>query len=367
METSKLSALQLMLLLFITVFTTAEFVVPAPTALHAGSDMWFAPIWSIPAGIIACGLAYRLHRLYPGQNVMEFLPQLLGKIPGKLVGLLIVVSNLQIASLVLREYVEYIMGSFLDSTPMIVIAATVILVCAYAVHGGVEVLGKCSLIFVPLAVITLFVTLLFLLPDLEVRNALPFMENGPFPSITGSYVSQGWLSELWVATFFLPFLPARSRPLRAMVGTVFVTVLSLVLINSVSLFLFGVLTKELNYPILVAVRYVSYTNFIEHMEAAGMAVWVLALILKLSVFYYASVVSTARLFSLPNYQPLTLPIGGVIMTTALFLFPNRETMAKFLSTEAPVIFLSSNILLPLLLWVIAEIRRKPAGKGAPSS
>lgn len=367
MKTSKLSVLQFSMMMYITVLITGVLVVPAATAIRAGSDMWFSPLWALPAGLIPCILAYRLHQLYPGQNVIEYLPQLIGKIPGKIVGLLMLLINLEIASLIVREYTEFIMGPFLDNTPMIVVAGTVILVCAYAVHGGVEVLGKCSLLFVPFFIVLTLVTLFLLLPDLETKNALPFMENGPLPSFTGSYVSQGWMSEFWVATFFLPFLPARSKPLRAMVGTVFATVLSLVIINSISLFLFGVLTKALYYPFLTATRYISYANFLEHLEAAAMTFWVLALIVKLSVFYYTSVVCAARSVSLPRYQPLTLPIGGVILTAAVFQFPNQETMAKFLANVAPFLFLAFQVLLPLLLWAVAEIRRKPAGKGVPST
>ncbi|WP_307406736.1 GerAB/ArcD/ProY family transporter [Neobacillus ginsengisoli] len=49
----------------------------------------------------------------------------------------------------LREYTDFIISSFLLKTPMIVVIGSMVLVCAFAVRGGVEVLGRASQLFIP--------------------------------------------------------------------------------------------------------------------------------------------------------------------------------------------------------------------------
>ncbi|WP_438431929.1 GerAB/ArcD/ProY family transporter [Gorillibacterium sp. sgz500922] len=365
MTKSKLSVFQLSLLMYNTIITTALLVVPADTARRAGTDMWFCPLWSLPTGMLAFYVAYRLHDYFPGLTPIEYFPKLLGKIAGKVAGFIYVILHIFLAALVVREYAEFIIGPFLDRTPMIVVIASVLAVSGYAVYKGIPVLARLSVFFgLPLVALTLF-TIVLLYPVMETRNALPIMEFGPLASLSGSYVPQGWLAEFSLAAYLLPHLPQNSKPLKALFGSVALVVGTLIAVNASSLFIFGVLTKHLSFPFLVATRFISYANFFEHVEAAAMTVWVAALVIKLSVFYFLSVSNIANWVKWTDYRPFVAPIGGVILTTSVFLAPNLETLSKFLTTVAPAIFLFFLLVAPLLFWLIAAIRLpRPQKKGA---
>ncbi len=65
---------------------------------------------------------------------------------------------LHACGLISIEYANLINTIFLFQTPAIVIMASMILVCAFTVRGGIEIIGRCAVLFAPLY---LFPLLLF--------------------------------------------------------------------------------------------------------------------------------------------------------------------------------------------------------------
>lgn len=73
-------------------------------------------------------------------------------------------------------------------TPLIVIIASMVLLCAFAVHGGLEVLGRTALLFSPLFILPLLSFVIFLSPDFEVKNIFPILGNGIVPVLKGAVI-----------------------------------------------------------------------------------------------------------------------------------------------------------------------------------
>ncbi|MEO3944036.1 endospore germination permease [Gorillibacterium sp. CAU 1737] len=367
MNRGTLSTVQLMVMMYFTIVTTAILVVPANTAAAAGTDMWFSPLWALPSGLLSFYAAYRTHCYFPGLTPVQYFPKIMGKFMGKLVGIPYLLILFFMCSLVAREYSEFITGPFLDQTPILVVTGTVMAVCAYAIYKGPVVLGRMSLLFIFPFVGLLLLAVILLYPVMEPRNALPMLEFGIMPSIRASYVAQGWLAEFAFVSNFLPMLPTNSKPLKPMVGSILMVIITLIVVNTLSLFLFSVLNKELNFPFLVALRFISYANFFEHLEAAGMVIWVSTLIVKLSVFYYIVVTNVSDWFGMKDYRPLIVPLGGIVLVTSIFMVPNQETLARVLATAVPFLFLVFFLAVPTLVWWFVALRsRLSSKKAAPS-
>ncbi len=56
---------------------------------------------------------------------------------------------IQNTGLIVRGYAEFVVGSFLVRTPIGVIIISMVLLCAFIVRGGIEVLGRAAQLFVP--------------------------------------------------------------------------------------------------------------------------------------------------------------------------------------------------------------------------
>jgi spore germination protein KB len=357
-EKGRVSSSQMAIMMNPAIIATVLLLVPAITAKHAKQDMWLSPIWASLVGFLAVFLAYKLNKLYPQYTLIEYCEPILGKVLGKMVGALYLLFYLHLSGMVVREYGEFVSGTFLPHTPMLFVFGTMILVCSLAVYGGIEVIGRCSEIIVPVVLLLYLVIFIMLLKDLHIQNMFPFMENGITPSIVGSIVPQSWFSEFFLVSFFLPYLADHGKGLKWGMISVTSVVFLMVLTNFTSLLLFGKLTSELTYPVMIAVRYISLAGFLEHLEAIVMAIWVAGTFVKITVLYYVLVLGTSQWLKLSDFRPLVFPIGFFLVIFGAWTAPNLQELSHFLGTTAPFYLFSIQIFVPFILLLIALIRNR---------
>ncbi|GIM47649.1 germination protein [Collibacillus ludicampi] len=357
-EKGKMSAFQMAIILYATVLATAILIVPSLTSRIAGRDLWLSPIWASLIGFFTVYVAIQLHKLYPGETIIQYCQHLLGSFPGKVIGFLYLISFVYFCGIILREYAEFIVGNFLTNTPMVVVIGSLIFVCAVAVRGGVEVIGRSAQTFSGLFIFPLLLMILMLLPDWKINNMFPVLEHGIMPSIMGAATPQAWFSEVFLMTFFLPFVTDRVKVRKYGYVTVFVILLTLVITNVTALFVFGKMTPMLVYPVMNAASYVNIADFLEHLEAVVMAVWVAGAFVKINAFYYALVLGTAQWLNLSDYRPLVLPYGILITLFSFWSLPNLQVVAHLLETIIPFNLPLFFTVIPSLLLFISLIRNK---------
>ncbi|WML44225.1 endospore germination permease [Neobacillus sp. PS3-40] len=357
-ERGKISATQMAIMMNPAIMATVLLLVPAITAKNAKQDLWISPIWASLIGFLTVFLAYRLHKLYPNETLIEYSELILGKYLGKLIGAVILFYYLHVTGIIVLEYGEFVAGTFLPHTPMLVILGSMVIVCSFAVFGGLEVIGRCSEIIVPVVCLLYLFIFVLLLKDLHIQNMFPIMEGGLKSSFRGSVVPQSWFSEFILVSFFFPYLTDKEKGMKWGFISVFSVMFLMVLTNFTTLLLFGNLTAELTYPVMIAARYISVADFLEHLESIVMAIWVAGTFVKITVFYYVLVLGTAQLVKLSDFRPIVLPIGFLLILFGAWSAPNLQELAHFLSTSAAFYFLSFQVGIPIMLLSIALIRNK---------
>ncbi|MFD0051866.1 endospore germination permease [Actinomycetes bacterium NPDC127524] len=357
-EKGKISAFQMALILYPTIYATAILIVPAITGKYAGRDMWMSPILGSLMGFFTIFIMYKLHEIYPNETIIEYSKHIIGTILAKILGIAYILFFLYLGGFIMREYATFIIISFLPKTPMVVIIGSIILVSAMAVSGGVEVIGRASLIFVPLFILPIPVFMLLLAKDLDFKTILPIMENGMMPIIRGAFAPQAWFSEVFLMAMLLPYIKDRQKAVKWSIITVFAVMLSLVSLNLLNIFLFGELTLSYTYPVFKAIRYISLSDFFEHLEAAIIAIWMLGAFIKITVFYYALVLGTAQWLRLSNFKPIILPLGFLISLFGIWEFYNLQEQTEFSEIVFPLYVPLMSTVLPALLLVIAKFRKR---------
>jgi spore germination protein KB len=361
-EKGRISALQMAIMIYPTIMATAILLVPAITGKFAKQDMWLSPIWASSAGFLSVYIAYQLNKHYPKQTVIQYSQKIIGWIPGKLIGFVFILFYLHSNGIILREYGEFVVGNFLLKTPMIVVIGSMALVCALSVRSGLEVMARSAQIFVPIIIILLLFIVILLIPDLEPKNMFPVMEKGIMPSVMGAVVPSSWFTEFFLITFLLPFLGRREKGLKWGMISVFAVMLTMVVTNLLSLFLFGGITATLTYPVMSAARYINIADFLQHLESIVMAIWVAGTFIKISVFYYAIVIGTAQWLNLSDYRPIVFPLGFLLVLVSIWSAPNLQELAHSLGTTWPFYAIFIQTVIPILFLLLAVIRKKVSKK-----
>ncbi|WP_338472917.1 endospore germination permease [Niallia sp. XMNu-256] len=357
-EKGRISYLELALIMYSTVVATAILYIPYITAQHAKRDLWLSPIWGSLSGFLIVMIIIKLSKLYPGKTLIEYGEMILGRFLGKIVAFIYLFFLLHNTALAFREYGEFIESAFLHKTPIIVVTGSIALSCAIAVHGGIETIGRCALIFLPVVFALYILIYVFLIPDLNVKNIFPILQDGIMPSLKGSIAPHAWLSQFSLMSFLIPLLTKRQKVLKWGMFSVIACVLTMVFINLGNLFLFGKIISNLHFPVFEAARYISIGSFFEHIESIVLAFWVLGAFVQLSAFFYMLVLGTSQWLALPSYKPFVLPIGFLIILFSVWSVPSFGEMIRGMGTTMPYYFLSVQLVIPIFLLCVALIRRK---------
>ncbi|MFJ8256705.1 endospore germination permease [Peribacillus asahii] len=358
MEKGKISSLQMVLIMYPAVVATAILSVPSITAKYAKTDLWLSPILASFIGYITVYIAYKLHQLYPKQTVIQFSEQIIGRFAGKIIGCLFLLFYIQITGHMLRQYAEFVVDSFLVNTPISVIMALMALLCSFIVRGGLEGLGRAAQLFFPIFTLPLLLLIILVFPDFEVKNIFPILGEGMMPPIKGAIVPGGWFTEFFLITFLLPFLADQKKGMKYGMMTVFVVMMTLVVVNLIVLFILGPATPTKFYPLMSVARYISLAGFFEHLESAVMAIWVVGTFIKISVFYYGIALGTAQWLDLSDYRPIVWPLGILLVIFSFWSFPSTMELHRYSFGAFPLLGLLIQMIIPLFLLGIAGIRKR---------
>lgn len=365
MTQEKISGSQISTLLFILVMATGVLFVPGITARAALQSAWLVPL-AIPllVGLISLWAIHRLGQRFPEKTLIEYSPFILGKILGKGVGLLYILFFLVTNILVIREFSVFLTFTLLPETPGYVLNITVVLLAAYIVSKGVEVIARMAQFVLPLFLTSLSMLLLLSLPEMAPRKLLPFLEGGIFPVIKASPVPSAWYGEIIVLALLLPYLnKPRELPRKGVLALAWITVF-LTLDILAALMVFGPqLSGVLTFPFWTLARYIEFHKSFFRLETLVVILWEAGMILKVALLYYVACLGSLQwLGGLQQLGKVSFAwvlgiLGGVQILAACYLVGGEIQLAAILKNVFPLFALPLEIGLPLLLLGIARLRK----------
>lgn len=356
----KISSTQLMFLLVTLVTATAWLFVPAITAEVAAMDGWISLL--VPAtvyGVAVVLACVALGLRFPGRTVIEYSGDIVGSFLGKIIGLGYIFFFLHINGVIIREFGDFVVTAFMPETPLLLFNGVMVLLAAYAVRCGMEVICRANQFVFPLAVLSLFVIIGLVAPEMRLENLLPVFDRGLKPILGGALEPSSWRGEVVVLLMFLPYLNSPREARKAGIGAVVFIGILLALDTASMMAVFGPeMSAHLTFPTLYLARYVSVGQFVERTEAIVMILWVTGIFIKVACFYQAGTLAAAQWFGLADYRPLVLPLGAVQLVWSVTLFESSRELIAFLDKSFPPYAYIFELGLPLLLLLVALFRKK---------
>ncbi|MCL6635667.1 MAG: endospore germination permease [Peptococcaceae bacterium] len=356
----KINSRQAAMLMLTMIFATVILFVPGITAGHARQDAWLSIILATGAGLLVARLVTALGLRFPDQTIFEYAGEILGRWPGKLVGLLYIWWFLHMGAEVISEYGSFIVAAFMVDTPIIVFHLVVVAIAAYAVRNGLEVFTRANEIFLPLILGSVLVLFVLSTRDMDLHRLLPIFEAGAVNIVKGAVPPLSWFGEIASVAVLIPYLNQPRRAHLAAAAAVLACGAFFLLTVVGILAIYGPdLTGAWMFPTLNGARIISIANFLERLEPVIMGIWVTGGFVKISVFYWAAVLGSAQVLELKDYRPLVLPVGAVLVAMSILLHPSILELLRFLDQVWPPYALSVfEAGIPLLLLVTALVRGK---------
>ncbi|MDF2723573.1 MAG: spore gernimation protein [Paenibacillus sp.] len=360
MDSSKISARQLEILLMLYLIGSAIIVIPSSLASEAKQDAWIASLLSPAIGLLLLPIVIRLANRFPGLALTDYIEIILGKRLGKIVSIWFLATfPFLIAFYTLRDIGFFLTMQIMPETPVEAIHIAIFIVIIFGVRLGLESLARVAEILFPLIILLFALLFVFIIPQIKTTNILPVMEDGVKPVIRASfpYISFPFFEII----NFLMLVPHVNRPEKAgramFTGIVlagcllFVTTLLTVLVFG------GQLTSLLMYPSYELAKKINIGNFLQRIEIIMAMIWFITIFFRLILLFYVSVVGFARVIRAADYRFLTIPLGGITVVMSLVVYRNIAHLLEFIPVWASFAYING-LLLPTLLLVVAVWRNK---------
>lgn len=345
------------MVMYPTVLATGFISLPTITAQYAKNDLWLVCIFAALAGFVVIYAADRLHEWHPKQSIIQYSEQIIGKIPGKIVGIIFFLNLMYSIGTIVRQYAEFVTGSFLFKTPMLVVLSSMMMLCVFAVRGGVEMVARSAVILTPIFILPLLL-LLFLVPDLDIGHIFPVLSRGWIPVMKGTVSIQAVVAEMFLITFLLPCLTDPENGRKWSLISLVAIMASMIFVNLFALFLFGPDTGNKTFVIFSAFRDISVGDFFENLEALLLVMWVAGSFVKLSMFLYAAVLSFGQCFGLSDTRSFVFPLGILSVLFSVWGIPDFTHLGEYLRLIGPFQLPMYLLVIPLLLLLTEAVRRK---------
>lgn len=340
---------------------------PRVIAEAAGPDGWLA---YIIGGTLALGFAFVNGRLlirFPGQTVFEFSKLLVGRWLAGIIGVVYVVFFLLAAGINLRYATSVIKVFLLDKTPQEFIAIIMLLAVVYLVRHGIGPLVRIQQLFVPVLLVILVSLLGLSFTKYTSGQFMPFMHKGVAPVLKGSLpVVQSFVG-ISTPLFLAAFL---KQPKDA--GRYFFigTLVPVVLVFIVVVAAYGVFgDKELTYlvyPTVMLAKAIEVPGaFVSRLESFFMAFWIIAAFNVISSTYFSATLALAQMAGLRTHLPLTEVLLPIVLIISIL--PENMVIVEQWTGKMLLLGMAAAFLIPLLLLVVAWLRKKGVAGGAAES
>lgn len=326
---------------------------------EAKQDVWIAIGIATLIGIGLMYFYYSLNRLLPNKNLFEMMEYCFTRPIAIFMSFGYSTYFFFLSCRVLRDFAELIASAILPVTPIEVIVLTFMVVIAYIVYLGLEVLGRVTEIFTPylLGLIILLAILLIVSGEIELHNVEPVLGDGLKPvvkTIFPSLISFPF-GELVVFTVILSSVTEFKKCKKVSLISVLVAGGLLVLASLLMLFTLGAdAMQNANFPLLSAAKRVSIGNFIERIDAIVVFIMMLGILVKSAVYLYGGLKGLEYVFRVP-YRYFVFPISMII---AIFSILTSANFAKFLDWQVtlthylnpPIQLAIPSVIMVILIW-----------------
>ncbi|MEG0013807.1 MAG: endospore germination permease [Cellulosilyticaceae bacterium] len=355
---AKISVHQAKLLLVLQMFNMSIIILPRIAAKTAGHDGYMLPIAAFILGSIYIGVIVSLVNRFPGKDIVEFAPKIVGIPIAVVINTIFAIKLLISAGFELRMFAEMISQVLLPNTPLAVIILVMLFTVYYLIKSGAEASGRMAEVLMYFVFVPLVMILILIVIKTDYKQLLPMFQSEPKDFLSGAY----YVSLTFVPLEFLLVLGAIVNKPSKMKGICFfaIGVTSVLEILIIGLTFTGIGTVETTrqiWPVLTLMQSVQLPgSFVENQEILMMVWWVLSIYMYVSggIFVASQILSRLAKFQRENVTVIPLiPIVFFIAMAPGSLVEAYQYFIKFQGIYG-IVFL---LIVPAVLLCVAKLRK----------
>jgi len=363
----KLTDFQLFCILLLMVAPVAYLETPHTLVHILFANSWLAVITAVIPGLLLIQMYYYIITK-SGRPFPQMLEEHLGKVAGKLLGLLYIPLFILVCSYTLRLFIEFMKMNVLPATPISVFIGVLLLVCWVAIKAGLETSARVLEIITIIGLtFGLIIVLLALANNFHPARLLPigylnYRSLGQGTLLVASIV--GKLMPVLALAFFIDD-KKRSLGIMRWVVLVFIPVITL---NTMAIIITRGIMPSLSqsFPVFSMVRLARIGAFIQNVDIFFIGVWILGIFGAVTIPWFMACYTTQQVFGLRNYRFAAAPTAMTIGILSIVISRNNLEVVIWSQKITPYVYSFFFIVIPLLVFLVTLFKPMPASKSADS-
>ncbi|MFC5403433.1 GerAB/ArcD/ProY family transporter [Cohnella soli] len=350
----KITPGQFMILVIQAQIGISVLFLPSSVETIARNDAWICVLLAGLATTVILGVMWKLASRFPAANFLEYLPLLLGKIPGKIAHLCFICMFILNSGQIMVLFADVTRDWIFSETPRWVILGLMLATAGYLARENVRTIARFCVMTFGLVFVLIFIAayafknaeLLYILP--MARSGLPNLAHG---TLKASYSLYGFELVL----FCFPYVQgSRKDVLKALFSAntfstamyTFLVFICLVVFSPEEL-------KIIPQPVLYMVKALSLT-IIERADLYFLSFWAIIIFSTVAIYLYMSAKSVSTLFGKKGHRG-TIPIVALLILV-IAEFPHNQDAINRLQNIVYVFAGVSFVFLPLLMLFLSYVR-----------
>ena len=330
----------------------------------AGRDAWIGQLVSMCLGILVILLYTILMRMNPGLTLVQWFPAQFGRWIGTPIAFLYPLLLLYHVGRGLADIRDMVSTTILFNTPFLIIEVVFIIVIAYCIYGGIEIIARLGELIFPLFLVMFFIQVIFLFSSgvMHINNLRPVLENGWAP--VWKVVFPGGISQSFGETIFLAmFWTDTKQPEKVMKITIFSSILFGIMLtfwDMLAISVFGSMFSRFLYPLYTLLGIISIGNFVENLQIFGILYFVSTEFLKIMINMLGSLKGFQQLIQMKDYRVLIVPASIIALYLGLTMSKNISEHIYYTHMKIllPYIWVPMILILPTILLIVTWFRQK---------
>ncbi|MFD2331309.1 GerAB/ArcD/ProY family transporter [Cohnella sp. GCM10020058] len=330
----------------------------SPMYVLGGYLGWLA----IPcAGFVSMVFAFfslRIAYAFKGREWAEYGKSVVGRLPHLFFSAIVLLYCLIVASMCASAYSDLFISVYLEGTPTPVMLGCFLLCAALAARSGIRSIALLSDGFFLSVFATMVPVLFVLLFKINYGMTIALFTHWAASKLAAStFFAVGWLNDLSLIFLLAPFFESAPKPVRKLASMQMLIVVVLVAYWLSSLLLFGPkLAGNMYYPLLEAVRFISFGEVLENLDPLLIGIWSATLLIKTAVLLFMASRIVMRYAGIRSHRPLTFALTAFVFACA-YQFSRFPAEFQALTTMPSFqIFTWLVFLTPVIYWTVAKLR-----------
>lgn len=326
----------------------------------AKQDMWFSIIIAVPCSLVILIMYSKILSHYPGKDLFDILPLVLGKYIGKLFSIFMMWYAFHLGAMVMRNFSEFTNVCVFPDTPVILPMIFFMTLCIWGVKAGIEVLGRWSEFFIIVVMVTLLFVTILSISEMDINRIKPFLENGFTPVLKGAFdVFAFPFGETVVFMMVFSNINKAGSYTKIFIVGLLIAGLVILMVAFRNILVLGANEISNSYfPSYTAIALIHIGPFFQRLEMLVAIVFIACSFIKVSMCLLAVCKGIMKVLGFDDYRFTVTPVALLMLELSFIVYSNTLEMEDWGAKIYPYYALPFEVIIPFITFIAVELKAR---------